>query len=78
MDPRRLLARLVQGDLQNASFADFRNLIEAFGFELRRTSGSHHVFVRADVPALLSLQSVRGRAKPYQIRQFRRLVGGTL
>lgn len=51
-----------------------RRLVEAFGFELRRTSGSHHVFVHPDVRELLNLQKVRGQAKPYQIRQFLRLV----
>ena len=45
-----------------------------FGFELRRTSGSHHIFVHHDVPELLNLQDVRGQAKPYQVRQFLRLV----
>lgn len=51
-----------------------RRLVEAFGFELRRTSGSHHVFVHPAVRELLNLQEVRGQAKPYQIRQFLRLV----
>lgn len=51
-----------------------RRLVEAFGFELRRTSGSHHVFVHPEVRELLNLQEVSGHAKPYQIRQFLRLV----
>jgi hypothetical protein len=51
-----------------------QRLVEAFGFELQRTSGSHHVFVHPDVRELLNLQEVRGQAKPYQIRQFLRLV----
>lgn len=51
-----------------------RRLVEAFGFELRRTSGSHHVFVHLEVRELLNLQEVRDQAKPYQIRQFLRLV----
>ena len=74
MDPRRLLARVARGDIANVSFADMRRLVEAFGFELRRTSGSHHVFVHPGVRELLNLQEVRGQAKPYQIRQFLRLV----
>ncbi len=74
MDPRRLLGRIARGDLANVSFSDLRRLVEAFGFELRRTSGSHHVFVHPDVPELVNLQEVRGQAKPYQIRQFLRLV----
>ena len=60
--------------LPNVSFADMQRLVEAFGFELRRTSGSHHVFVHPNISELLNLQEVRGQAKPYQIRQFVRLV----
>lgn len=74
MDPRRLLGRVARGELANVSFSDMRRLVEAFGFELRRTSGSHHVFVHPDVRELLNLQEVRGQAKPYQIRQFLRLL----
>jgi predicted RNA binding protein YcfA (HicA-like mRNA interferase family) len=48
--------------------------METFGFELRRTSGSHHVFVHPEVRELVNLQDVRGQAKPYQVRQFLRLV----
>ena len=74
MDRRRLLARIAGGDLANVSFVDLRSLVEGFGFQLTRTSGSHHVFVHPDVPGLLNLQKVRGQAKPYQIRQFLRMV----
>lgn len=74
MDSRRLLARLARGDVANISFTDMRRLVEAFGFELRRTSGSHHVFVHPDVRELVNLQDVHGQAKPYQARQFLRLV----
>jgi HicA toxin of bacterial toxin-antitoxin, len=74
VDPRWLLARVARGDVANISFTDMRWLVEAFGFELRRTSGSHHIFVHPDVPELVNLQDVRGQAKPYQARQFLRLV----
>ena len=66
--------RLSRGDLQNVSFNDARRLAEALGFELRRTSGSHHIFVHPDVRELLNLQTVRGNAKPYQLRQLLRLI----
>jgi HicA toxin of bacterial toxin-antitoxin, len=74
MDPRRLLTRLARGDVANVSYSDLRRLVELFGFELRRTSGSHHIFAHPEVPELLNLQEVRGQAKPYQVRQFLRLV----
>jgi len=45
-----------------------------FGFHLSRVKGSHHIFVHPQVRELVNLQNVDGRAKPYQIRQFLRLV----
>lgn len=36
-----------------------------FGFELRGSKGSHHVFVRKDLPEILNFQNVYGKAKPY-------------
>lgn len=74
MNRKRLLRRLSQGALQNVKFAEARDLVEAFGFQLARTRGSHHIFTRSGVPELISLQNVRGEAKPYQLRQFLRLV----
>ena len=49
-------------------------LVEGFGFRLSRRSGSHHIFVHPDIPELVNLQEVKGQAKPYQMRQFLRLV----
>lgn len=74
MDERKLLIRLARGDLANVAFGGARRLLEALGFELRRVSGSHHVFAHPDIAELLNLQSVRGQAKPYQLRQLVRLV----
>lgn len=50
------------------------NLVQGFGFTLSRTDGSHHIFTRPDIPELVNLQNVKGQAKPYQIRQFLKLV----
>lgn len=74
MDERKLLRRLARGDVANVAFGDLCALAEALGFEPRRVSGSHHVFVHPEVPQLINLQSVRSQAKPYQIRQLMRLV----
>jgi predicted RNA binding protein YcfA (HicA-like mRNA interferase family) len=74
MDQRKLLMRLARGEVANVAFDDMRRLVEGFGFELRRVSGSHHVFAHPEIPELINLQAVRGQAKPYQIRQFLRLV----
>ncbi len=44
MDERKLLVRLARGAVANVAFDDLCGLAEALGFELRRVSGSHHVF----------------------------------
>lgn len=74
MDRKVLLRRLAQGHLQNVAFGDFVRLVKGFGFTLLRTSGSHHIFGHPDSPELVNLQEVGGQAKPYQIRQFLRLI----
>jgi predicted RNA binding protein YcfA (HicA-like mRNA interferase family) len=66
--------RLALGTVTNVAFTDLCKLAEALGFELRRVSGSHHVFAHPEVPQLINLQSLHGQAKPYQVRQLLRLV----
>ncbi len=74
MDEQKLLMRLARGAVTNVAFADLCKLAEGLGFELRRVSGSHHLFAHPDIPQIVNLQSVRGQAKPYQVRQLLRLV----
>jgi len=59
---------------KNVRFSEMVTLVEAFGFRLSRIKGSHHIFVHPQVGELVNLQNVGGKAKPYQIRQFLRLV----
>ena len=73
MKPRKVLEKILGGS-RNVRFADLQGLVEAFGFMLTRVSGSHHIFTHPDVPELVNLQEVGGQAKPYQIRQFLKLV----
>jgi len=58
----------------NMRFAEIVSLAECMGFRLTRVSGSHHIFVHPSLPELLNLQNQRGKAKPYQVRQFLALV----
>ena len=39
-----------------------------------RVKGSHHIFARPNVPELLNLQDIDGKAKPYQVKQLLGLV----
>jgi hypothetical protein len=54
--------------------AEMRRPVEAFGFQLLQVSGSHHIYARLGLREQINLQDVRGKAKPYQIRQFLKLV----
>lgn len=74
MKPRKLFERVSGGALDNVGFDDFVQLVEAFGFVERGSRGSHRFFVRPGVDELLNLQPMKGKAKPYQIRQFLHLV----
>ncbi len=71
---RRKLLKKIMGGSKNIRFADMANLVKGFGFELSRTDGSHHIYSRSDIPELVNLQNVKGQAKPYQMRQFLKLV----
>ncbi len=73
MRERKLLQKALAGP-KNIRFGDMVALVEAFGFRLARVKGSHHIFVHTGVPRLVNLQDVDGKAKPYQVRQFLRLV----
>jgi predicted RNA binding protein YcfA (HicA-like mRNA interferase family) len=73
MNRRKILLKILSGT-KNIRFSDMVNLIEGFGFRLSRTDGSHHIFSRPDIPELVNLQQINGQAKPYQIRQFLKLV----
>jgi predicted RNA binding protein YcfA (HicA-like mRNA interferase family) len=74
MNRRKLLHKLAHGDLRNVAFSDMVSLINGFGFFLSRIKGSHHIFIHPAIPELMNLQEVAGEAKPYQIRQFLRLI----
>jgi predicted RNA binding protein YcfA (HicA-like mRNA interferase family) len=70
---RKLLQRLLSGS-KNVSFTDAVSCAEAFGYRLDRVNGSHHIFVHDQVPVVLNLQNVSGKAKPYQIKQLLQII----
>jgi predicted RNA binding protein YcfA (HicA-like mRNA interferase family) len=70
---QKLLEKVLAGS-KNIRFSEMVNLVETFGFRLARVNGSHHIFERSDVPALVNLQDQKGKVKLYQIRQFLAIV----
>jgi predicted RNA binding protein YcfA (HicA-like mRNA interferase family) len=73
MNRRKLLKKILDGS-KNIRFPDMINLAEGFGFSVDRVSGSHHILIHPGIRELVNLQNVGGQAKPYQIRQFLKLV----
>ncbi len=57
----------------NVRFDDLRNLLLSFGFK-ERTRGSHHLLSRRGVAERVNLQRDGSHAKPYQVRQVRRIM----
>jgi len=73
MKKRKLLEKALAGS-KNIRFAEAVALAEAFGFKLDRVSGSHHIFVHASVAELINLQNVKGKIKPYQLKQLLNII----
>jgi predicted RNA binding protein YcfA (HicA-like mRNA interferase family) len=69
----KILQKILAGS-KNIRFSDMIEVVEGFGFRLSRTDGSHHIFAHPDIPELVNLQEVKGQAKPYQMRQFLKLI----
>jgi predicted RNA binding protein YcfA (HicA-like mRNA interferase family) len=70
---RELLQKAIRSPA-SLRFEEMVRLAEAFGFRQARQQGSHHIFIRPDVKELVNIQDVHGMAKPYQVRQFLKLV----
>lgn len=64
MKKRKLLQKLLSGS-KNIRFCEALACAESFGFRLSRISGGHHIFTHPDVPELLNLQDVGGKATSY-------------
>jgi predicted RNA binding protein YcfA (HicA-like mRNA interferase family) len=57
----------------NIRFDDICQLLQAKGFRMR-VSGSHHIFTKSGVMERINLQREGSKAKPYQIRQVRKIL----
>ena len=61
-------------DPRNVRFESLCQAAGLFGFRFRRGKGSHRIYLKDGVREMLNLQSVKGMAKPYQVRQFLKVV----
>ena len=71
---REEVYRELKGRVTDVRFEELCQAAESFGFKFKGGKGSHRIFVREGVKELLNFQDVRGKAKPYQVRQFIKLI----
>lgn len=57
----------------NIRFGDLRGLLLRLGFA-ERIKGSHHIFTYEGVAEILNLQPKNSFAKPYQVKQVRKIL----
>lgn len=72
--PRKLYDHLIQSGNRSISFRDFEALLAAFGFELARTTGSHHQYVHPAIPRPFPVQPDGKDTKRYQVRELLELI----
>lgn len=74
MTVEKTIEKLMRGESDaNIRFEELCDLLRAKGFKMR-VSGSHHLFTMAGVSDRINLQRDGAKAKPYQVRQVRRVL----
>lgn len=70
----KLLSKILRGTSDaNVPFDGLRGLLRHLGFD-ERIRGSHHIFSREGVEEILNLQTKGANAKPYQVKQVRKVI----
>jgi predicted RNA binding protein YcfA (HicA-like mRNA interferase family) len=74
MSVEKTLDKLLRGDSDaNIRFEELCHLLQIRGFRMR-VSGSHHIFTQTGVMERINLQCEGSKAKPYQVRQVRKIL----
>ena len=64
----------IKNNPKDVRFNDICRLAEYFGFTYRGGKGSHMVYTRKGIHEILNFQNVSGKTKPYQVRQFLKII----
>ena len=71
---KKLLFTILRGSSDaNIPFDDLCHFLQRMGFQ-QRVRGAHHIFRREGVEEKINLQRDNNKAKPYQVRQVRKVV----
>ncbi|HSY74992.1 MAG TPA: hypothetical protein VK810_05940 [Dongiaceae bacterium] len=74
MSAEKTLDKILRGDSDaNIRFEELCHLLQTKGFRMR-VNGSHHIFTQTGVMERINLQREGAKAKPYQVRQVRKVL----
>lgn len=73
MNKERLFEELKKNP-KDIRFERLCKIVESFGFRFRGGKGSHRIYIRDGIKELLNFQNVSGKAKPYQVKEFIKIV----
>lgn len=71
---KRRLFEDIKNNPKNVRFEKLCKIVEAFGFRFKGGKGSHRIYVQEEIGEMLNFQNVSGKAKPYQVKQFIKIV----
>lgn len=70
----KVLEKVLRGTSDaNISFSDLCGLLGRLGFA-ERIRGDHHIYTKTGVEEILNIQPKGSTAKPYQVKQVRRVI----
>ena len=70
----KLLEDVLRGTADaNIPFTGLCQLLRSLGFR-ERIRGDHHIYVKDGVEEIVNLQPKGGKAKPYQVKQVRKII----
>ena len=70
----KLAQKILSGNFdRNIDFEDLRKFLLKLQFQ-ERIKGSHHIYFKDGLIEIINLQSIAGKAKPYQVKQVREII----
>jgi hypothetical protein len=80
---KKVLLKIMQGDTDKTiRFKDLCSVLDRLMFK-NRIKGDHFIYYKDGVDEIINIQPLAGLAKPYQVKQVRRIIlryklGGTI
>lgn len=73
MDKKEIYKKL-NSNPKNIRFEMVCKAAKIFGFKFRGGKGSHKIYVKNGVREMLNFQNIKGKVKPYQVKQLLKII----